>query len=231
MAQNTSHAVMAQRSEPHDSLDDFPTPPWGTRAFVERVLWPDCNVVDPRAYARTLSVWDPACNRGFMVRPLREYFGTVHASDVHDYGNPCQQRVSDFLFPGSEPAVVAAEGVDWIITNPPFRLAESFIERAFAVGARNLAMLVRTAFLEGCGRYDRLFRLNPPSVVAQFTERLPMVRGRCDPKASTATAYCWLAWMEGEEGTRMLWIPPCRKHLERPGDYDDGAPRAEAGAA
>src|SRR5437868_4969552 len=25
--QNTSHAVMAQRSEPRDSLDDFPTPP------------------------------------------------------------------------------------------------------------------------------------------------------------------------------------------------------------
>ena len=27
--QNTSHAVMAQRSEARDSLDDFPTPPVG----------------------------------------------------------------------------------------------------------------------------------------------------------------------------------------------------------
>jgi len=33
--QNTSHAVMAQRVEPHDSLDFFPTPPWATRALCE----------------------------------------------------------------------------------------------------------------------------------------------------------------------------------------------------
>jgi hypothetical protein len=33
--QNTSHAVMAQRSEAKDSLDDFPTPPWATRALIE----------------------------------------------------------------------------------------------------------------------------------------------------------------------------------------------------
>jgi|tagenome__1003787_1003787.scaffolds.fasta_scaffold20922105_5 hypothetical protein len=32
--QNTSHAVMAQRVEPKDSADDFPTPPWATRACV-----------------------------------------------------------------------------------------------------------------------------------------------------------------------------------------------------
>ncbi|MGH8525505.1 MAG: SAM-dependent methyltransferase, partial [Gammaproteobacteria bacterium] len=31
--QNTSHAVMAQRLEPKDSFDDFPTPPWATRAL------------------------------------------------------------------------------------------------------------------------------------------------------------------------------------------------------
>ena len=28
--QNTSHAVMAQRTEAKDSLDNFPTPPWAT---------------------------------------------------------------------------------------------------------------------------------------------------------------------------------------------------------
>lgn len=40
MSQNTSHAVMAQRAEAHDSLDDFPTPPWATRALIEHVIWP-----------------------------------------------------------------------------------------------------------------------------------------------------------------------------------------------
>ena len=36
--QNTSHAVMAQRSEAKDSLDDFPTPPWATRALFEHIV-------------------------------------------------------------------------------------------------------------------------------------------------------------------------------------------------
>lgn len=35
MSQNCSSAVMQQRSEPRDSLDDFPTPPWATRALCE----------------------------------------------------------------------------------------------------------------------------------------------------------------------------------------------------
>ena len=36
--QNTSHAVMAQRAELKNSLDDFPTPPWATRALIEHVV-------------------------------------------------------------------------------------------------------------------------------------------------------------------------------------------------
>lgn len=35
MAQNTSYAVMQQRREAKDSLEDFPTPPWATRALCE----------------------------------------------------------------------------------------------------------------------------------------------------------------------------------------------------
>ena len=42
MTQNRSHAVMQQRHEAHDSLDDFPTPPWATRALMECVL--GCNL-------------------------------------------------------------------------------------------------------------------------------------------------------------------------------------------
>lgn len=38
MAQNRSHAVMAQRIEAPDSRDDFPTPPWATRALLAHVL-------------------------------------------------------------------------------------------------------------------------------------------------------------------------------------------------
>jgi hypothetical protein len=219
MAQNTSYAVMAQRIEPHDSLDDFPTPPWATRALIEHAIGPEV--------VKNLSVWEPACNRGHMVKPLKEYFRRVHASDIHDYSleegkDWHQERVVDFLWPASESTMIEKQGVDWIITNPPFRLAEQFVHRAWRVkGVQGIAMIVRTSFLEGIGRYEGLFRPFPPAIVAQFTERVPMAKGRMLASTVTATAYCWIVWMmrHGEDGTRLTWIPPCRKQLERPEDY------------
>jgi hypothetical protein len=159
-----------------------------------------------------------------MARPLAEYFGYVRTSDIHDYstesGDWCQDRVVDFLFPGSESTAIALAGAEWIITNPPFRLAEQFIERAREIkGWQGTAMIVRTAFLEGVGRYERLFRRNPPTIVAQFTERVPMVKGRLTATGSTATSYCWLVWMANMDPRPMVWIPPCRRQLEKPGDY------------
>src|SRR5688572_2907117 len=78
MSQNTSHAVMAQRVEPGDSLDDFPTPPWATRALIEHVIGP--------ADAASLHCLEPACGRGHMAAVMTEYFGRVTASDVAVYG-------------------------------------------------------------------------------------------------------------------------------------------------
>jgi hypothetical protein len=204
VTQNTSSAVMQQRREAKDSLDDFPTPPWATRALCE---WLTKNASQP---LDMFTCREPAANRGHMVKPLQEYFSKVEASDVYDYsaGFP----VVDYLF-GPPPPLV-----DWTITNPPFRLAEQFIERAIWSSRQGVAMIVRAAFLEGQGRFERLFSKEPPSHVLQFTERVVMHKGRLAPEGSTATAYAWLIWMGGEH-TRLHWIPPCRKRLERPEDY------------
>lgn len=205
MTQNRSHAVMAQRHEPHDSLDFFPTPPWATRALCGEVLAPMVGNL------RALTAREPACGEGHMARPLAEYFGQVQSSDVHPYGFGA---VEDFLMP-----VPVWPRPDWIITNPPFRLGQQFVRRALEVATDGVAMLVRTAFLESQERHEGLFLPCPPAVVAQFVERVPMVKGRLDAKASTATAYAWVVWRRGDTDTRFRWIPPCRKRLERAGDY------------
>lgn len=196
---------MAQRIEPRDSRDDFPTPPWATRALMEHVV----GISGPDS----LSCLEPACGRGHMARPLAEYFGQVDASDAYHYGfGP----VRDFLTYPFE-----ALSHDWVITNPPFRLAEEFVDRALAVARRGVAILARTVFLESVGRYERIFAHRPPSVFAQFVERVPMVKGRLDEKASTATGYAWFVWQKDqvEQRPRLAWIPPCRRALERAGDY------------
>ena len=201
--QNTSHAVMAQRHEPADSPDDFPTPPWATRALVEHIIGVD--------RVKGLSCLEPACGRGYMAKPLAEYFGKVDAADAYHYGFA---PVRDFLtFP------YEALSHDWVITNPPFRLAEEFVERALVVARQGVAILARTVFLESVGRYESIFKDRPPTVFAQFSERVPMVKGRVDAKASTATGYAWFVWQKNGDGPRLTWVPPCRRSLERPGDY------------
>lgn len=209
--QNTSSAVMQQRSEPHASLDDFPTPPWATRALCEWLEGEGFNL-------SCLTAREPAANRGHMVRPLAEYFARVEASDVHDYG--AGYPVQDYLF-GPMPPMV-----DLTITNPPFRLAEQFIERAIASSRLGCAFIVRTAFLEGVGRFERLFSHHPPVAVLQFSERVVMHKGKLSPNGSTATAYCWLVFGPSNAGpmarlwSRLTWLAPCRKRLERASDYE-----------
>src|ERR1039458_4492070 len=108
--QNTSHAVMSQRVEPDDSLDDFPTPPWATRALIEHVL------TEHKPLLRNLTCLEPACGAGHMAKVLKEYFREVGSWDIFNYG---YGGVRDFLtYPYEE------SSWDWVITNPPFNLGE-----------------------------------------------------------------------------------------------------------
>lgn len=203
--QNTSHAVMSQRVEALDSPDDFPTPPWATRALIEHVL-------GGRQALAGMSCLEPACGAGHMSQVLEECFSEVTSSDVHDYG--FSEQKDFFSYPNS------ANQVDWLITNPPFRLAEEFVLKGLKITKVGVAILARTVFLESSGRYNAIFAVNPPSKFAQFVERVPMVRGRLDKAATTATGYCWLVWEKrSKEVPKLVWIPPCRKALERNGDY------------
>lgn len=214
--QNTSHAVMAKRTEARDSLDDFPTPPWATRALIE---------YGPYPLSVGGTVREPCAGRGHMVKALAEHFGpdNVEASDIHDYG--VGFAVRDYLA-GPPP-----DPVDWTITNPPFRLAERMVRRAIATSRKGVAIFERTSFIEGIGRWCNLFSMTPPSVVMQFVERVPIHKGRLVRKGSTATAYCWLVWvLDGKRlspwnsSTQLAWIPPCRKQLEREDDYASASP-------
>jgi hypothetical protein len=208
--QNTSHAVMSQRVEALDSPDDFPTPPWATRGLIEYVIG------DNHALAN-MTCLEPACGAGHMVKVLKDYFGEVNCADAFAYG---YGPVRDFI---AHP--YAPTSVDWLITNPPFRLAEEFVLRSLKIARIGVAILARTVFLESVGRYEAIFEANPPTKFAQFSERVPMLRGRLDKSATTATGYAWFVWEKGKQGApQLMWIPPCRRRLERAGDYDAAPP-------
>lgn len=204
--QNTSHAVMSQRTEPADSPDDFPTPPWATRALIEYVLSKEKDSL------RGQTCLEPACGAGHMSRVLENYFADVTSQDAYRYG---YGSVRDFLTRPTE-----ANAYDWVITNPPFKFAEEFVHRALIVSKHGVAILARTVFLESVGRYRNIFSATPPTTFAQFVERVPMVKGRLDKTATTATGYAWFVWKKKAAGpTEVFWIPPCRRALELNDDY------------
>lgn len=207
-----------RRDSPKESLDFFPTPLWATRALLEH------TPIDIRAGE---SVLEPACGQGHMSEALTEYGLLVESCDIENRG---YGRAVDFLSESFKPDTPP----DWIVTNPPFNRAEDFIFKGLSLAESGVAMLLRSAFLEGVGRQERLFFKFPPAFVAQFSERVPLAMGRIDPKASAVVPYSWFVWQREHmppkksicesgniflpKSTKLTWIPPCKKELTRESD-------------
>jgi hypothetical protein len=150
-----------------------------------------------------------------MAEILKEYADVVHASDLghcYGYGN----GGIDFL----DPAITVPR-TTWIITNPPTSRAAvlAFALRALEL-APNVALFARLQWLESAERHNRLFKPHPPTLIAPFTERVPLHNGRWVVNGSTATAYTWIVWVQGMPPQPVFWIPPgCREQLTKPSDY------------
>jgi hypothetical protein len=205
---NGARAIMGSRAEPDDSLDFFPTPPWATRALIERVF----PHLERRGHCKWQSAWEPACGEGHMAEVLREYFNTVYATDIHDYRYG--EHVVDFLLCDVQ------TDADWIVTNPPFGdKTEAFVLKALELAGTGVAMFVRLQWLETIGRYEAIFRDHAPTLIAFFAERVPLCKDRWNPDGDTATAYIWLVWIKGAERCAPFWIPPgCREALSKSDD-------------
>ena len=74
---------------------------------------------------------------------------------MFDYGFGAVADFLKFKHPDSS--------IDWVITNPPFKLAKDFITRARPMARVGVALLVSTVFIESVGRYERLFQPLPPT--------------------------------------------------------------------
>jgi hypothetical protein len=201
-------AHRAARITPKTAADHFRTPPWATRVLCEilrHLIQIDLS---------ELTVEERACGRGDMARVLEEYFGAVLASDIEDYGFG---EIADYL-------TAECPSVDLSITNPPFQSAIAFVRKALANARIGVAMFLPTRWQEGIGRYQTLFAETPPTLVAQFSERVPIHMDTLLRRNKTQTAYTWFIWLKSvppTSGARLVWIPPCRVWLERWGDYDD----------
>lgn len=144
-------------------------------------------------------VWEPACGPGAIVNTLRAAGHTVVATDLVDYGCPDSTSRRDFLLEREAP-----DGVEAIVTNPPYKLAIEFVEHALHLVPR-VYMLLRLAFLEAERRRE-FFNRGDLSRVVVFSRRLPMMHraGWEGRKANSGMAMAWFCWDRSHRGPAAL---------------------------
>ena len=131
-----------------------------------------------------------------MSNVLQNNGYVVISTDVQYRGYGTQ---ADFFF---YPKLLAPN----IVTNPPFRLAQEFADRALALGCEKLALLCKLAFLEGQER-GVWFPRTPLKNVYVFSERLTMTRNGEPQTGGGMIAFAWFVWERGYSGKPNIgWI-------------------------
>lgn len=222
---------MVARHSDFEETDDFiPTPPWATRVLYEYVA------PGLKHFANTLGAHDPACGQGHMLQVFQEY-GHAEVSGS-DFEEKRVLEARDRLGPGPILDVMdyvhspmrASENHGVIITNPPYKQLNAFIDRALSTASFGVGVLCRVQALEGEKRLKNVFGPRPPTQIAFFSNRIPFKTGTVVKKAPKMFFHVWLWWEFNQPlGTLgrkpqpprpPLWVPyDAQTQLEKPEDY------------
>lgn len=196
----TGNRVHPVKERGHDLYE---TPAVAVRALLQCECIPLC-------------VWEPACGPGAIVTELRESGRAVVAHDLVDYGCPDSVAGRDFLMERTAPP-----GVPAIVTNPPFKLAEEFVEHAIGL-VPEVYMLMRVAFLEGLRWQAKGFSQHLARVHV-FAPRLPMMHrhGWKGPvNSNSGMAFGWFAfqrdWARKGGKPTIEWINWKKMQAKKP---------------
>lgn len=173
----------------------------------------DYYATDPAAVEMLLAeekfshyVWECACGGGHISEVLKQHGYKVKSSDLIDRGYE-QTEIIDFLDVSNEE--VKKDVPRDIITNPPYKYAKEFVEKALAVsmdGAK-IAMLLKLTFLEGKNRKE-LFDNCKPARIYVFRSRIDCWKNGIEPeKPQKAVCYAWFVWKKGKNSDPVIkWI-------------------------
>jgi hypothetical protein len=160
--------------------DDYSTPAWCTEAIMREIVW-----------GHNPLILEPCAGDGSIVHVLepwlfRKTSPSIVAIDIR-YGQ-------DFL------AMDLDRRFDFVITNPPYSLAQEFVTKALEV-ANCTIMLLRLGFLAGQHRRE-WWRKHPPTALFVLSKR-PSFTGR----GTDATDYAWFVWdSTGRQKRGLYWL-------------------------
>lgn len=142
------------------------------------------------------TILEPACGQGHIAKTLEAHGYKVLACDLVDRGYGTTGI--DFLTLDKQNV-----NVD-VITNPPYKLAQEFVEKAMSVVAsgHKVAMFLKLTFLETAKRRE-LFKKYPPKTVYVASQRIACwPNGK--PTTQSMVCYAWFVWEKGFSGDTIL---------------------------
>lgn len=193
MGQYTNNGLLngyKKNNKEREELDYYATPTTEVK-----------NILDTLGYDFTdKSILEPCCGGGHMIAGIQQYITNNLQTPKSLQGTDYMDREFrssiwhlqyglDFLADD-----YPIDNVDIIIMNPPYSTIEPFLIRALEIAQDKLIVLCRTQVLEGSGRYEKIFKDNPPTDIYQYVDRIQCWKGGIKPSGTSAQAYCWLVW-------------------------------------
>ena len=166
--------------------DFYPTPPECTIALLDFLQ-------SFYLLSQGDAIWEPACGNNAMVDVMRDRGYTVIGTDI--------EIGQDYL------ATTIDQPYDWIITNPPFTLAEDFIKRSAEMN-KPFALLLKSQYWHSAKRRPLFFK-HQPALVLPLTWR-PDFTGN----GASLLDMMWVVWLG--KPTSTYYVP-----LQKP-KYTEG---------
>lgn len=180
--------VGSHRPDTKGIAELYETPPEAVRALM---------AAEP-FFSRPQMIWEPACGPGQIVAALEACGHDVIASDKFDYsdrwkgGRPAHWGF-DFL---DQPEPMRACRA--IVMNPPFSMADAFVERALQEAPRVYALL-ELGWLQGDSSpvRNRLIDDGPLVRVHAFADRLDMHRDGfpVERRTNSTRKHAWFCFV------------------------------------
>lgn len=161
------------------------------------------------------SILEPCVGGGHMATAIEKYCDEKGCTNVKLIGSDIKDRgwtASNWeltygldFFADDYPNYKA----DWVIMNPPYGVIEPFTIRALEIAEKGLVMLARLQFLEGKGRYEKIFEENPPTDVYVYVDRICCHKnGEIQQNEAKIQCYAWFLFDKRKttKEAQLHWI-------------------------
>ena len=155
------------------------------------------------------TILEPCVGGGHIANAIKNFYTNereITGLDLVDRGYP-NTIVQDFLTWETD------KKFEGIITNPPFSLAQEFIEKGMELLTEDgqMAMFLKVQFLEGAKRKD-FFEKYPPKYVYVFRNRMATWNNGNEldsngKRWATTMCHAWFIWEKGSKTEPIIrWL-------------------------